>query len=492
MRVRVERRTRRWDSDRGCYVYDISYKTSAPLTDRTVNVAKAFGLGVDDEREHVLYRDFELRLVEGDIVYVTGDSGSGKSVLLRALEEDLGDEAINIDEPVVDQERPIIDTVGATFHKALALLSRVGLNDAFLFLRDYRQLSDGQKYRYRIARMIDCGKSFWLADEFCSTLDRTTARIVAYNIQKLARRSGATLVVATTHTDLEDDLSPSICIRKGWGEEIEVGYGSNVEASGCTVVESIAIRDGDREDYGRLSHLHYRDSGLPVPRRIYAMERLGELIGVIVYSYPAARASGRKKAVGYAPDIEELNGDWSVISRVIVHPKYRTIGLGSRLVSETLPIQGCSHVELIAVMAQYNPFAERAGMRLIQVTEPHQSIAKAVEELRELGFNPIMMASVEYNRDVLEGLDERGIESLSSVLLGVGAIYYKRLTRTSRPYLRRAEFGEWLVRQPTGSLARTLAVLNTLNQTKAYLYWCRGWGDRVVAGNKGLASGPGI
>jgi GNAT superfamily N-acetyltransferase len=205
------------------------------------------------------------------------------------------------------------------------------------------------------------------------------------------------------------------------------------------------------------------------------MERLGELIGIIVYSYPAVRASGRKKAVGYAPDIEELNRDWSVISRVIVHPKYRTIGLGSRLVSETLPIQGCSHVELIAVMAQYNPFAERAGMRLIQVTEPHQSIAKAVEELRELGFNPIMMASVEYNRDVLEGLDERGIESLSSVLLGVGAIYYKRLARTGRPYLRRAEFGEWLVRQPTGSLARTLAVLNTLNQTKAYLYWCRDW-----------------
>jgi hypothetical protein len=59
----------------------------------------------------------------------------------------------------------------------------------------------------------------------------------------------------------------------------------------------------------------------------------------------------------------------------------------------------------------------------------------------------------------------------------VGAIYYRRLARSSRPYLRRAEFEEWLGRQETGSLARALEVLNTLNQTKAYLYWCRGCTD---------------
>jgi ABC-type ATPase with predicted acetyltransferase domain len=83
--VRAERRARRYDEERGCrgcYVYDISFKTSAPLTDRTIEVSKTFGLGVDEEKEHVLYRDFELRLTEGDVVYITGDSGSGKSVLI--------------------------------------------------------------------------------------------------------------------------------------------------------------------------------------------------------------------------------------------------------------------------------------------------------------------------------------------------------------------------------------------------------------------------
>ena len=490
--VRAVRKVRRYDEERGCYVYDISFRTRAPLTDRAVEVARTFGLGVDVGREHVLYRGFELMLAEGDVVYLTGDSGSVKSVLLRALEEDLGEEAVKIDDLEIDEDRPIIDTVGANFREALSLLSKVGLNDAFLFLRSYRQLSDGQRYRFRIARMIDCGRSFWLADEFCSTLDRTTARIVAYNIQKLARRSGATLIVATAHDDLVGDLSPSIRIRKGWGEEIDVGYGGNVEAPRCTVAEGVSVREGTREDYGRLGHLHYRDAGLPVPREIFAMEREGEAIGVIVYSYPAVRASGRREAVGYVPGIEELNRDWAVISRVIVHPRYRTIGLGRRLIGDTLGMQGCGHVELIAVMAQYNPFAERAGMRLVRVSEPHPSVVGAVEGLRGLGFNPIMMASAEYNRGVLEGLDDDELGSLNRVLLGVGAIYYKRLARSSRPYLRKAEFGEWLVRQPTESLARALVVLSTLKQTKAYLYWCRGWsggGDPVVAGNKGSAGG---
>jgi ABC-type ATPase with predicted acetyltransferase domain len=44
------------------------------------------------------------------------------------------------------------------------------------------------------------------------------------------------------------------------------------------------------------------------------------------------------------------------ISRVVIHPKYRTIGLGAKIVAETLPQAGKPYVETIAVMAKYNPF----------------------------------------------------------------------------------------------------------------------------------------
>ena len=90
------RRVRRYDKQRGCYVYDIGFSGGVELTERTVKVGEAFGVGLDDRR-FMLYDDFELRLNEGDVVYITGDSGSGKSVLLDALRVDLGDQADILD-----------------------------------------------------------------------------------------------------------------------------------------------------------------------------------------------------------------------------------------------------------------------------------------------------------------------------------------------------------------------------------------------------------
>ena len=475
--VKVARKSRRYDKERGCYVYDISFKTASELTERTFEVAEAFGLGVDEDHEHILYDDFELRLTEGDVVYITGDSGSGKSVLLRALKDDLGDEAASMEELEFPEDVALIDSIGSSFQDALKLLSLVGLNDAFLFLRKPGELSDGQRYRYNIAQLIISSKKFWLCDEFCSTLDRTTAKIVSYNFQKLARMKGSTLVVATTHDDLLNDLNPSIHIQKGWGAQIKVDYLPDNLLTRCSVVRDVLIRESNKEEYKILSSFHYREAKAPVPFRFYAMVLDGELIGVIVYSYPPVHTKGRKQAVGYTPGLTELNLEWAQISRVVIHPKYRSIGLGIKLVRETLPLQGRQHVELTAVMAQYNPFAEKAGMRLILVSTPHPSVLKALEVLRRHGFNPSLLSSRKYNAQKIEKLDD--IMIIHEILMKVKSQYYKRLSRRHKAYITRQEFNEWLPQQDLRSLSHTLKILSTLGQTKAYLYWNRGWGSGV-------------
>jgi ABC-type ATPase with predicted acetyltransferase domain len=53
-------------------------------------------------------------------------------------------------------------------------------------------------------------------------LDRDTAKVIAYAIQKTSRKAGATLVVATTHTDMVDDLAPSLFIEKRYREKVHV------------------------------------------------------------------------------------------------------------------------------------------------------------------------------------------------------------------------------------------------------------------------------
>ena len=140
--IRKVRRT--YDRARNTFSFNISYSTAVALTPRTSAVAEAFGLGIDEEHRFTVL-DAELKINPADIVYITGDSGSGKSVLLRAIKKDMGDEAVDVADIQVPHNKPLIETVGKTVEEGFELLAKVGLGDAFLFLRSYDQLSDGQK-----------------------------------------------------------------------------------------------------------------------------------------------------------------------------------------------------------------------------------------------------------------------------------------------------------------------------------------------------------
>ncbi|MFB0543492.1 MAG: ATP-binding cassette domain-containing protein, partial [Candidatus Bathyarchaeia archaeon] len=373
---------KKYDKTKSKFIIDIRYKTRTLWTERTESVAEAFGIGLGKEEERVIYDKLELEIGPKDILYITGESGSGKSVLLRALAEDLGEEAVNMAEAVVEEDRPIIDTVGKTLQESLELLSKVGLNDAYLFLRPYNQLSDGQKYRYRLAKLMESSAQYWIADEFCSTLDRTTARIVAFNVQKMARRMGRSVLAATAHEDLFQDLAPSVHVKKGLGSRLEVRYFPNRINERCSIAGEMRIEQGTAADYRALAEFHYRSHRLPPPVAIYVMRRGEGLVGVIAYCYPGVNSFGRREALGRRVPVKELNRDFAVISRVVIHPRYRSIGLGRRIVEETLPLVGRRYVEAMAVMAQYNPFFEKAGMKKVTEIRPDEGLLEVGEDLR--------------------------------------------------------------------------------------------------------------
>ena len=69
------------------------------------------------------------------------------------------------------------------------------------------------------------------------------------------------------------------------------------------------------------------------------------------------------------------------VSRVVIHPKYWTIGASVKLLKESLPFCVREYVEMIAVMAWYNPLAEHFGMTRVDESQPNRSILKAIEKL---------------------------------------------------------------------------------------------------------------
>ncbi|MHB1909329.1 MAG: GNAT family N-acetyltransferase [Nitrososphaerales archaeon] len=368
-----------------------SYVTLSEMTERTMLVAESFGLGLDNERTFEVIKEAELDLRPGDIVYVTGDSGGGKSTILSLLKEKLENcsqfSPIGCD-PVVPDEEILIEGAGSTFEEALRNLSIAGLNDAFLMIRKYRELSEGQKYRYRICKLLNSPAKTLLFDEFLATLDRDTAKVVAFCLQKTAKRMRKTLIVATTHEDLIRDLSPSVLIRKGFGPKIEISYPDQSHSFGsCTLSSDITINSGTREDYQKLHMFHYRAELPTTTRKIYSAFLKNELIGVIAYGAPPLHSSARTKFLGYSPSAIEVNEDFLTITRVVVHPKFRGMGLGARLVRDTLALVQKKYVETSAVMARFNPFFEKAGMQRIDSKSESAEQCKAIiAKITDAGF----------------------------------------------------------------------------------------------------------
>ena len=53
---------RTYDRAEGKFLINIAYETAAEITPRTVAIAEAFGLGVDQQQKFVLYDNVEFKI----------------------------------------------------------------------------------------------------------------------------------------------------------------------------------------------------------------------------------------------------------------------------------------------------------------------------------------------------------------------------------------------------------------------------------------------
>ena len=195
-------------------------------SERVTTVMRMFGVGIDRLKDQRTTHACTIEVNDGDIVYITGPSGAGKSVLLREMQTVIpDDEKIIIEQIALPADRPAIDCVGGTGTiDGLSLLSYAGLSDVFCMLNAPANLSEGQKYRFRLACALASGKKFIFADEFCSNLDRITAGVIAYNVRRFAKHNGVTFFLASAHEDILADLQPDVLVVKNFAGEAEVTY----------------------------------------------------------------------------------------------------------------------------------------------------------------------------------------------------------------------------------------------------------------------------
>lgn len=138
---------------------------------------------------------------------VVGPSGSGKSSIGRELaragftfHEPGGWPA---DAPIVEAIAPAGDWQAVT-----GALSAVGLGSVPSWLRPYRVLSTGERFRAELARLISDPPAAVVVDEFTSVVDRQIARVGAAAFAKAWRRTGGQCVLLSCHYDILEWAQP--------------------------------------------------------------------------------------------------------------------------------------------------------------------------------------------------------------------------------------------------------------------------------------------
>lgn len=162
----------------------------------------------------------------------------------------------------------------------------------------------------------------------------------------------------------------------------------------CSVCENLQIVPGCLDDYKRLAMYHYRGIHLGPASAIFVLNRAGceTPVGVIVYSNAPAVLELRNIATNHvfagldrSTQLELINANIRRISRLIIEPRFRGLGLASWLVRETMPLVNVPIVEALAVMGWVNPFFERAGMKTYKA-KPSQASVQFVEALSIIGI----------------------------------------------------------------------------------------------------------
>ncbi len=309
-------------------------------------------------------------------------------------------------------------------------------------------------------------------DEFAACLDRDTAKIIAYNLQKIARQQGKAVIAATTHSDLQEDLKPSVLARKRFGEEIHIDYYTNTQATQCSLTREIKIEEGTRADWQKLAPFHYRGHNIAPARKIFRMTWGDELCGVIVYSYPPPACYGRRQVLPRMT-MQQLNRQLSIINRIVIHPKFRTVGLGAKLIRETLPLVRTPYVEMIAVMAKYSPFAEKTGMQKIAEQQSVKSVSHVAGVLSEFGFDLHLLGNESYVLGKLEGLSSEQLSKLKDAFISNKHPRFKREFSISRhqPFGKTADYIISIKKADLIKLAKLIKLAGMLSQTKVYLFW---------------------
>jgi hypothetical protein len=148
------------------------------------------------------------------------------------------------------------------------------------------------------------------------------------------------------------------------------------------------------------------------------------------------------------------------------------MGLGVKLVRDTLALASTEYVEMSAVMAKYNPFAEKAGMCKVAEQRQSKEALQVVAVLKELGFNIELISSRTYVVSKLQSLSNGDIERVRQAFIKFKHVRFMKSFSCHMPFGKKEDYQKKIMKASLEKLTDLIRICGFLMQTKVYLF-CR-------------------
>ncbi len=380
--------------------------------------AHRLGLTLDQlERPDTNEPSIDVPLTSGTRVLITGPSGSGKTRLLRSIEKHCISRGIRAVRPFADlpMSRAALDVIAPrlSIDSAMRALARAGLADASTMIRRVGELSAGQLERLRLAKAMheigECVESIMrpgapravlILDEFGATLDDETLAGVARLVRAfIDHTSGVAAVIATHRAGVvTPHLAPTTSITLDDAGAASIAH--HLIAAESTQ-RRYAFSTGTRDDLAALAHHHYRTRPPATIDRVFRAtgRDSGSLAAVLTLSLPTLNAAwrrlawpGRYDTPDKRANAQRLNDEIRCISRVIVAPPHRGLGLARALVAHALRSAPTPRIEALAALGHAGAVFRAAGMTEFPVPiSPHD--ARLRDLIDEAGIDAWRLAT---------------------------------------------------------------------------------------------------
>lgn len=275
-------------------------------TDRNNHVCKMYDIDFDVIKDEFI-ANFDVNF-EWNIGLIVGQSGTGKTTIAKEKFKDF----YFFKNHDWDNSKSVIDNFNQDLStdKIIESLTKVGFSSPLNWLKPYSVLSNGQKMRVDLARLLLEQNQTVIFDEFTSVVDRDVAKITSLAVSDFIRKNNYKFIAVSCHHDISEWLRPDWVFDTN---EKKFSRGLLWQRPSL----EFKLRAATTDEWKVFSNYHYLTHEIQAGSDCFALDYNGYAIAfVAVNHFPHPKVANFKK-----------------IHRMVVLPDFQGIGIGKKLLN---------------------------------------------------------------------------------------------------------------------------------------------------------------